>query len=137
MKQIKVTAANSDRINSAIESIEGRATARTVDFGAVLAAIDAAESHPLLAGVPKKQWVGTKADFQFGETFPNAYKWTPYGTCVAIERRASGWFFTGAARCPVPSKDELNLSVHQSLADEYMRRVRGTFRILPDMEAAA
>lgn len=137
MKQIKITPANAEKINQAIAAVEGRATARTGSYGLVEAAIEAAEAHPALAGTPKKDWVGTQASYQPVETFPNAYKWTPYGTRVRIVRRASGWFFEGADRRPVPSSQPLYLWISQELADEYIARQRRTFNVLTDTTANA
>lgn len=86
---IVIKVENKDRIEEAIRKVEGRATARTIDFEIILKSIEKIEDH---LGIAKKDMTGCEATVDFyADDFPQAYKWTPESTQFHIKKTASGW----------------------------------------------
>ena len=80
---------NSEKIEKIIKEAEGRATARTIDYGSMSMAIDRLEES---LGIPKKHMIGIVADIDVNaQDFPRAYKYTPESTHFRVIRKQSGW----------------------------------------------
>lgn len=84
-----VKESNKDKINAMIKEVEGRSTARTIDYRDIVFNIATIERT---LGIPKKYMVGIEVNVdKHAQDFPNAYKYTPYSTQYTIKRKASGW----------------------------------------------
>ena len=89
MKKIIIKEANKENINEVIKQVEGRATARLVDYNNVIHAINLIENQ---LDIAKKDMIGIVADIDYNaQEFPHAYKYTPESTHVKLERCSSGW----------------------------------------------
>ena len=110
MKPIKITEANWEKINTAIQEAEGRATVRTIDSKDVLNAIREIEKY---FGLSKKMMVGVWISVDLNaQEFPKAYKYTPESTHFDVLRKDSGWYLMDVSRerCRVPSKKFVMIS---------------------------
>ena len=104
--KIKITHKNADKINAAIEAVEGkRVSQRRCTCNDVIKAVDRIEKR--LSGLlKKKDWTGLKFHCDpNAQRFPSCYNGRPQSTQFLIERCASGWFLTGVNRmdCRSPS----------------------------------
>lgn len=80
---------NKDKLEAAIRSAEGRATARTISADII---IRTAERITRYLDIPKKRMIGIIADVDYNaQDFPRAYKYTPESTRFLMEYTASGW----------------------------------------------
>jgi len=124
---MKINVSNTDKLAAAIAAAEGpRYSARTITPLQVQFEVDhiTADLDRLLA---KKDQVGARVIVdQNAQTFPNAYKGTPYSTQFTVERFASGWFVTDVSRHIVMNANArrtLRLSSEQkeAMADRIVR----------------
>lgn len=87
--KIIVKDSNKDKLDAAIRSAEGRATARTITADII---IRTAERITRYLSIPKKHMIGIVADVDYNaQDFPRAYKYTPESTRFLMEYTASGW----------------------------------------------
>ena len=100
---MKINITNKEKLNQAINEVQGKATARTIDADSVEYRVKQIEEK-LSTVLHKKDWVGIKAQIDHnGQDFPNAYKYTPNSTVVYLKRTGSGWFVTQIGRCVTSS----------------------------------
>ena len=92
---IKIEEKNYGRIESLLEEVQARCTARLVNLGEILSTVRSAEKA--LAFLPKRMWIGTVVTSEVGKV-PNSYKFKAEGTTFRIEYRRTGWFFNTAKR---------------------------------------
>lgn len=90
--KIKLIPQNLEKIQAALDEINGKATKHVYTAQDVLK--EAEEAEHKLRGLPKVLQVGAKAYAESGESLPNAYKHSRVVNYVRIERFASGWFLT-------------------------------------------
>jgi len=123
-KQIKVTEANRQKIMAELKSVEKRCKARLATFADVLNAVELAESNPVLAILPKKDWIGATATYHpgHGGGIANSYNGVPEETKIEIIRRASGWFFVTSYRRSCAHSARSNVTVTRAMADEALDR---------------
>ena len=96
MKKIKITPANTARIDEAIAAIQGKATARTISAADVIQATAEIERR---LDICKKDMTGIIARVDIhAQDFPSAYKYTPYSTHFEIERGPAAWYVTEIRR---------------------------------------
>lgn len=89
MKAIIVKEENMEKIKNTIKEVEGRASARLVDYKNIKEAIEEIENS---IPVAKKYMVGVKVHLDVNaQEFPKAYRYIPESTHVVIERAKSGW----------------------------------------------
>ena len=90
MRAIKVCDKNIDRIVAVIEDVQKRTRERNIDVNDIFKAIKRVEEF---YNIPKKHMVGLTINYDcWADTYPNAYKYTPYSTQFVVECRNSGWF---------------------------------------------
>lgn len=85
-------------LNDLITEAEGKTTARTVCASDIISVCRKIENN-----VPTKTALeGTKAYYDGGEKFPNAYKYTPQSTHFCVEFKNRKWWLTDIGRdiCP-------------------------------------
>ena len=96
MKEIIIKESNKERIEAAIKEVEGRATARTIDFYDIIRDIKNIEGELSIA---KKDMIGIIADVDHNaQDFPKAYKYTPESTHYVLTRKTSGWAISHITR---------------------------------------
>lgn len=96
---IKITEANSAKIQKAIEEVQGkRCEARTISASDIIGMVAEAEKHVA-------KFLPTKADragavYHGGNhgTFPKAYKYTPMGTTFVLKRGTTAWYLVDVSR---------------------------------------
>lgn len=95
---MKINVTHLEALTAAIETAEGKATARTVSPEDIAHEITGIENR--LAGLlPKKDWQGLRFSLDVNaQTFPASYRYTPESTHVLIERGSNGWFVTEICR---------------------------------------
>jgi len=94
---MRINTANETKITVAIETAEGKSTARTLSHYRVLMCISDVEEKLAKLEIPKKYWKG----FTFSilpEELCNSYKWNGEGTFAKIERGSNGWFMVKVDR---------------------------------------
>ncbi len=99
MNQMKINTNNTNKLNSAIDQVEGdRCSVRLIDADTI--AQHVAEIETMLCKILyKKNWAGLKFNIDpNAQDFPNAYKGKPESTQATVERTASGWFVTELKR---------------------------------------
>ena len=80
---------NKEKTNEYLSKIQGRATARIIDYDILVQATKEIEKH---LGIPKKAMLGIEIDVDwYAQTFPRAYKYTPESTHAVIRRTPTGW----------------------------------------------
>jgi len=97
MKEIKITQANSQKIEAVLREINLRSTAHTyVRFDQIENLTVDAESRLTELLSAKKHFPGAIFDATSGSSVPNAYKYSRDGTRVTLTRKPTGWFLTDA-----------------------------------------
>jgi len=97
MKEIKITQANSKKIEESLRQINLKSTAHTyVNFAQIEELIVDAESRLISLLVAKKYFVGAIFDATSGGAVPNSYKYSRDATRVTLTRKSSGWYLVAA-----------------------------------------
>lgn len=96
MKPIIVNETNRCKIDALILGVEGRATARTIDFSDIVWACKQIEKE---LGIPKKYLEGVRFDVDpHAQDFPNAYRFRPESTQFLIGFSGGKWRLSGIER---------------------------------------
>jgi hypothetical protein len=126
--KMKINITNIEKVNSAIEEAEGKATSRTIsvtDINELVVDIEKRLSNIL----NKKDWSGlTFYCDNNAQSFPAAYKFSPESTHVILERGASSWFITVICRgyCKSPSQRIVpqNIDTKQESIVEFIKQAK-------------
>jgi len=95
MKEIKITQANSQKIEAGLREINLKSTAHTfVNFAQIEALVQDAESRLTNLLKAKKHFVGARFDATSGATVPNSYTYSREATRVTLTRKSSDWYLT-------------------------------------------
>jgi hypothetical protein len=94
VKAIKIAPENRAAIESALETVNGRAWRHCFDRYSEIEEVVKAAEQWLNDRLPKSMWKGAQYEKQSGQTLAKAYKNSARTTTIRIERRASGWFLT-------------------------------------------
>ena len=95
MKEIKITQANSQKIEAVLREINLKSTAHTyVRFDHIEALVADAESRLINLLKAKKHFAGAIFDATSGFAVGNSYKYSREATRVTLTRKGSGWFLT-------------------------------------------
>lgn len=87
-----------DRITAALEAVQGRCKARTIDADDIKNAIAQMEGF---FGIPKCKLDGLRIDCDVNaQNFPNAYRFVPESTIFSAENRKGKWYITSIRRAP-------------------------------------
>lgn len=117
-KPIPLHGVNADaKIAAALEAVQGRCTARTIDCDDIRNAIAQMESF---FGIPKCKLDGLRADCDVNaQTFPNAYRFAPESTVFTVENRKGKWYITSIRRAPTypPTRAVQVRHMSDSMAD--------------------
>ena len=96
--QIKIHAANAQRIIDALKAVNGRAARHSfTTYGEVAIVARDAESVLDTLRVLKADRPGTTATMVSGSKLPNSYKYAPSRTVISMARRTAGWYLTNVA----------------------------------------
>lgn len=99
MNPIIVSEKNRERIATAIEEAEGRATVRCLTYAAVLVAIERIEAK---LDLPKARMEGVSFHVDtWAQDFPNAYEYTPMSTQFNLTLSKGKWRISDIGRAPV------------------------------------
>jgi predicted short-subunit dehydrogenase-like oxidoreductase (DUF2520 family) len=97
MKEIKITQANSQKVEAVLREVNQKSTAHTyVRFDQIEALVADAESRLIKLLSAKKHFPGAVFVATSGASVPNAYKYSRDATCVTLTRKPTGWFLTDA-----------------------------------------
>ena len=97
MKEIKITQANSKKIELALANANGKSTAHTfVNFAQIEELIADAESRLVNLLGAKKHFPKAIFDATSGAAVHNAYKYSRDATCVTLTRKSSEWYLVAA-----------------------------------------
>ena len=89
MKSIIINETNKDKIKAAIQEVEGKASARTIDYDDIIRATQRIEKR---LGIPKKYLEGVRYDVDLhAQNFPKAYKYKAESTQFVIEYLKGKW----------------------------------------------
>lgn len=96
MKSIIINETNKDKIKAAIQEVEGKATARTIDYDDIIRATQRIEK---MLGIPKKYLEGIRYDVDiYAQNFPKAYKYRAESTQFVIEYLKGKWRLVSVER---------------------------------------
>ena len=126
MKEIKITLANSQKIEDALREINLKSTAHTyVRFDQIEALVVDAESRLINLLGSKKHFSGAIFDATSGATVPHSYQYSRDATCVTLMCKASGWYLVDAVSTKIykdGGKKSLKLTCDQdAIACEKLR----------------
>jgi len=95
MKEIKITQANSQKIEAGLREINLKSTAHTfVNFAQIEALVQDAESRLTNLLKAKKHFLGAIFDATSGAAVPNSYTYSREATRVTLTRKSSDWYLT-------------------------------------------
>jgi len=98
MKEIKITQANSQKIEDALREINLKSTAHTyVRYDDIEALVVDAESRLTNLLGSKKHFVGARFDATSGAAVPHSYTYSRDATSVTLTRKAGGWYLATVA----------------------------------------
>ena len=124
--KIRICDENENKINALIKKIEGRATARTLDYEDILDLSEMAEKDLERYDCAKKDRSGTVAIRH--DSVLSSYKWTAESTKAEITRGSKDWFLTHVSRetCASNSKSrstwlKLSPSAEESIMNAAVR----------------
>ena len=108
---MKINIDNTVKLNEAIKTAEGKATARTVEATQIQYTL-----HEIEAGIAKKKMSGTRVHYTGAEHFPNAYKYRPESTHWIAENINGKWYVVDIYRDTCPNRSSWNTEVNYSEA---------------------
>jgi hypothetical protein len=131
MKATKITAANLEQLQAALDEAEGRATNRTLSAADVLRLVERAETETALQHLPRNMHSGATVTYRMRLNLPNSYKYAPEYTSVTITRRSTAWYLTRAERRQGNNKqaERITLTLTPEQSDLVMSRVRGQYSV--------
>ena len=95
MKEIKITLANTHKIEAVLREINLKSTAHTyTQFVQIEALIVDAETRLVNLLGAKKYFVGARFNATSGYAVGNAYKYSRDATSVTLTRKSSDWYLT-------------------------------------------
>lgn len=95
---IKINPSNSEKIDAAIRTAEGRASVRQISAKLIITVADGIAAR---LAIPKKAMVGIRVEADpNAQQFPNAYKYTPESTHFTMIYKPGGWYLTDIMRAP-------------------------------------
>jgi hypothetical protein len=93
---ISITEKNLSRIQTELDRIQKRASARIIDASDIVDDVKRIEKR---LDIPKKHMTGISAIVDhYAQDFPHAYKWTAESTHYTIVRKSGGWTLTNVYR---------------------------------------
>lgn len=96
--KIKIEERNKEKINSELNAVQKRCTARTTYYEDVVDVVDDIQKR-LDKLMYRKDQVGISAIADpNAQDFPSAYRGEPESTIIIVKRFPSGWFMTGCHR---------------------------------------
>ena len=102
MKEIKITLANTHKIEAVLREINLKSTAHTyTSFDEIEALVEDAESRLTNLLGAKKHFLGARFNATSGYAVGNAYKYSRDATSVTLTRKLTGWFLTDAVSTKV------------------------------------
>ena len=122
--KIRICKENRDKIQKALDAVQGRCKERTITVDDIIYSVKDVEDNLKIA---KKAMIGIKVvSDQCCQNFPNAYKHTPYSTQYGMERTSSGWFLTWVERRPTKRAGnqynlELTEAAKMALVDRFTK----------------
>jgi hypothetical protein len=130
-KPVKIVPDNRGIIEAMLEAVNGRASSFTVTDYRVVEAV-ASETEKRLEGLPKAERVGARASWHPAGPSAKRYKYRAVSTGIALERRATGWYLTGASRTEVRPNEPAKLAVYitEAQAAEIARRAVAGFIVM-------
>lgn len=108
---MKINIDNTVKLNEAIKTAEGKATARTIKATQIVSTLQEIEK-----GIPKKKMSGTRVHYTGAEHFPNAYKYRPESTHWIAENINGKWYVIDIYRDTCPNRSSWNTEVNYSEA---------------------
>lgn len=129
MREIKVTSNNAERIMTAVNKIQGKATERIFrNYGQISAICDDVEHR--LNIIPsrgfKKAVEGTEFTYDFRQHFPQSYKWRANSSWIKCRYHNGTWRIIdmGREECPnvngfYPYKLKLSETAKQAILKAY------------------
>lgn len=120
--KIIVKESNKEKLNAAIRSAEGRATARTITADII---IRSAERITRNIGIPKKYMIGITAYVDYhAQDFPNAYKYTPESTQFNMIYTPSGWAVCSIERWKTHRANQaVNITLTEEAKEEIIKQI--------------
>ena len=103
MKQIIADQKHIEKIREALDEVQGKATARTLTAEKILSILDSITKK---LGIPKTSMEGVSVFYTGAETFPNAYKYTPYSTHFRAAYRNRHWVIVSIERNICPNRED-------------------------------
>lgn len=102
MKAIKVTAANAAAIETALATVNGKATAHAYTTAQeIIDLAERAESQLEGLGIIKSARSGAVLISGSGSAVPNSYKYSRTGTRIELQRKSSDWYLIGATQLTI------------------------------------
>jgi hypothetical protein len=116
--KIKICQTNLDKINEALDQVQKRCTARTIDASDVVRMTEEVEQR---LNIPKCGLAGVKfsADYH-AQAFPNAYHGRPESTIILCEHNGTAWYLTDVRR---EDTRRPTVAYHVSLTEEAKDRI--------------
>lgn len=119
MKEIIINGKHHDKLQAALDAAQGRSSARTLTVQQIERILSDAIDH---LGITKKALTGTRIDYTGAESFPSAYRHTPYSTHVSARFDGRYWRIYDLDRYPCPDRYEnttlrLSDTAQQALLD--------------------
>ena len=120
--KIIVNEKNREKIEAAIKTVEGKASARCIGYADIVEAIKLIEGR---LGISQKDMIGVEASVDpNAQHFPSAYRYIPYSTHFQIKRFPSGWALTSVYRNITKSpSNEYNLILTEDAKAAVIRRM--------------
>lgn len=136
---MKINVTNSQKIESALEAVNGRAVAHTLRHRCqILDITRRAEKDLSQRGLPKKLWGGTRITFRPagpGKAYARKGKFV-VSTHVTIERGASAWFLVDCKRVEIWSDESecYQIAIDQAQLDAMQGAVFADFEVVTSLK---
>ena len=133
--KIKITEANLEKIQAALDAVNGKATEHTYSRAETVISIANRAEVVVLSMLAKKDAKGARFISNSGSTMPNSYRYSRKGTQLVMERTSKGWTLTEVAEITLwkeGGKDYLRLTLAQDkLAVSRFRKNYGVLNSAP------
>lgn len=132
MSALKITAENTQAIESALKAANGKASAHAfTSFDDVLCVSEQAEKSLEKLGVPASKRAGAKFYALSGEKVANSYDYRRAGTALNLIRKTAGWYLVSAKSVQLFSNQggKRSLSVTAAQDEHIIKHTRSQYSV--------
>lgn len=110
---MKINVNNAAKLEKLLAEVQRRSRERTLNARDIRLVAETVEKKLDKLDIPKGKRAGTEAFYGRCNNFPNAYKYTPFATCIRLLRGTSAWYVVECRRQDCRGENSIRLTDEQ------------------------